>query len=196
MKLSAPQKVIVIFSSIVLLTLVLFPSWHQAAQSETAYRKDLGLSFVFRPPAPVAVDCYFEGCKTAPPSYFHVILYWQLLSAQLFSVLGVAIVLFWMFRPLPDGTYASLATQRVRIQFSMLMALLFPPSGKFPLAFLLLNIPRQLVHRDELWLIPTLMVLVLFFVGALVVYLLVSASLWIFKSQDDQGQGRGAALNG
>jgi hypothetical protein len=187
MRLNTPQKVILTFSAIVLLLLILIPHWRQAAQNETNYRKDLGFSFALHPPAPVAVDCYFEGCKTAPASYFHVILYWELLSAQFFSVLGVSIVLLLMFRPLPNGTCASLATQRVRISFSMLIALLFTPSGQFPLGLLLLDIPRQLVHRDELWFIPTLMLFVSFFVSALAVYLLISASLWIFRTSDDRG---------
>jgi hypothetical protein len=179
MKLNSTQKAIAVVSVIVLLGLGLFPPWRQAAERETAYRKDLGRGFVFRPPAPVAVDCYFVGCKTAPPSYFHVLLYRELLHAQLLSVFGVAVIALWMFRSRRDGTRASLVSRRVRLEFSLLVALLFPPMGQFPLASLLLDIPRQLIHRNELWLIPTLMVLVIFFVCALVVYLVVSTAVWI-----------------
>jgi hypothetical protein len=177
MRLNTAQKVIALVGVIVLLSLALFPPWRQAAERETAYRKDLGHSFVLNPPQAIAVDCYFVGCKTAPASYFHVGLYRELLVAQLVSVFGVAVIMFWMFRLRPDGNYASLVTRRTRLKFSILAALLLPPTGTFPLAWILLGIPRQLAVRDELWLIPMVMILVLFAACALVVYLLVTVAL-------------------
>lgn len=76
------QKAIAVVSGIVVLCLILFPPWQQAAERETAYRKDLGRAFRFHRPQPVAVDCYFAGCKTGAPSYFHVMLGRELLLAQ------------------------------------------------------------------------------------------------------------------
>lgn len=179
MKLNTSQKAIAVVSLIVLLGLALFPPWQQAAERETAYRKDLGRGFLLHPPTPVAVDCYFVGCKTAPPSYFHVLLYRELLTAQLLSVFGVTVVAFWIFRTRRDYTSASLVSKRVRLELSLLLALLVPLMGKFPLASLLLDIPRQLTHRNELWLIPTLTVIAIFLVCAFAIYLLVTAALWI-----------------
>lgn len=186
MKLNTAQKTIAVVSLTLLLGLGLFPPWRQAAEKETDYRKDLGHAFVFHPPAPVAVDCYFVGCKTAPASYFHVLLYRELLFAQLLSVFGVSMVVLWMFRTRRDGTRASLASAKIRVGFSLLLALLFPPTGTFPLASLLADIPRQLIHRDELWLIPTVMLVVIFFVCAFFIYLLVSAVLWVLGMRGGQ----------
>jgi hypothetical protein len=177
MRLNTAQKTILVVSAVVLLCLALFPPWQQAAELETAYRKDLGRSFVLRSPEPIAVDCYFVGCKTAPPSYFHVVLYQELLLAQVVSALGVAVIMLWMFRSRRDGHCASLVSRRTRLEFSVLAALLLPPTGTFPLAWILMGIPKQIISRDEPLLIPLAMVLIIFAACALVVYLLVTLIL-------------------
>jgi hypothetical protein len=180
MRLNQPQKAIIVSAILVLLCLVVFPPWRQAAEREIAYRKDLGHGFLFRPPKPVSVACYWVGCKTAPPSYFHILLYRELLFAQCLSVLGVTLAAIWIFRRRRDGTHASVVLARTRIEVSMLLALLFPPIGTFPLASLLLDIPKELIHRDELWLMPAILVVLVFSACSFVIYLLVSSVLKIY----------------
>ena len=175
MRLNATQKVVLAVAVAVLLPLLWFPPWREAAEREVAYRKDIGRGFILRPPAPEPVDCYFVGCKTAPASYFHVLLYRDLLFEQAGTVAGIALLLLWMFRIRRDGTSGSLRSRRTRLLFGMVMALPIPPDGTFPFASLLLDIPRQLVNRDELWLIPTVMVIFLYAACVLVIYALVSA---------------------
>jgi hypothetical protein len=182
MRLTIAQKIIGVISVIVLLSLALFPPWWQAAERETAYRKELGRAFVLHPPAPVAVDCYFVGCKTAPPSYFHVLLYRDLLFEQLAAVLGVAIIVLWIFRSRRDGTCASLVAPETRLKFSMSMALLFPPDGTFPLVSDFMNIPRQIILRDAFWIVTTIMGGFIFLVCTVVIYVLVSAIVWLVSS--------------
>lgn len=190
MSLNGAQRIVAVGALVLLLGLGLFPPWQQAAERETAYRKDIGRTFVLSPPAPIAVDCYFGGCKTAPPSYFHVLLYRELLSAQLLAVFGFAVVALWMFRTRRDGTRASIVSRRTRLEFSLLLASLFPPTGTFPLASLLLDIPRQLIRRDELWLIPAIMVVIVYAFCALIIYGLLTLTLWFRGAGYQMGLGK------
>jgi hypothetical protein len=180
MRLNTPLKAIGITGSILILLITLFPPWQQAAMREVDYRKYLGRGFVFSPPSPVAVDCYFVGCLTAPPSYFHVLIYQDLVFEQLVAVFCVALIMLWMFRSQKDGTQASLRVPKTRWRFSLLIALLIPLYGTFPLASDLVNIPKQLIGRGEFWLVWPLITLVLFVALAGVIYLLISGTLWIF----------------
>jgi hypothetical protein len=183
MSLNTVQKAIIVVSAAVLLSLVLFPPWWQAAVRETAYRKELGRGWILRPPAPVPVDCYFVGCETAPASYFHVLLYRDLFFEQLATVIGVSLVTLWIFRARRDGTRASLGSPKTRLRFSAVMALLVTPEGKFPLASDLVDIPKTLLHRDELWLIPMIMVILMYLASVVIIYGLVSAVLWLRSSR-------------
>src|SRR5260370_6892738 len=134
MRLNAEQKVVLVVAVAVLLPLLWFPPWRGAAEREVAYRKDIGRGFIFRPPAPEPVDCYFVGCKTAPASYFHVLLYRDLLFEQAGTVAGIALLLLWMFRIRRDGTSCSLHSRRTRVMCGMVMALPIPPDQTFPFA--------------------------------------------------------------
>jgi hypothetical protein len=178
LKLNRLQILILLAALVALLCLGLFPPWQQAAEKELAYRKNIGRGLVFRPPSPVPVDCYFVGCKTAPASYFHVLLYRDLLFAQVITVGGVALVLSWMFRTKRDGTSAALTLRRTRVHFSLVAALLVPPDGTFPFASGLLGIPGQLIHQGEFWLVGSILEAVMYFACALAIYGLVSAILW------------------
>ena len=77
--------------------IVLFPNWQEAAEREKDYRKDLGVHFVLKPPAPVAVPCYFVGCVTAPPSYFHVLVDRRGFYPSLVCVTALLIVALVLF---------------------------------------------------------------------------------------------------
>lgn len=178
MMFNSTQKALTAISSVALLCLGLFPPWQQAAMREP-FRKDIGRAFVLRPPAPVAVDCYFPGCKQAPPIYFHVQVHWEVLLAQLSVVFGVSVVALWVLRTRRDGTEGSLASNRTRLEISVLAASLFSPLGTFPLAVLLLDIPRQAVHRDELWFLPVIIVVVTYAICSLIVYGLLSSAVWL-----------------
>lgn len=169
------QKATVMASIVLMMFLLLFPPWQQTAERETDYRKDIGRGFFLRPPPPVALDCYFVGCKTAPPSYFHVVLFQELFREQLAAVIGVTLGLLWIFR----SRRSSLVSPRRRVSFSILIALLVPLEGTFPLASYLVDIPRQLVKRNELWLIPVLTVAFIFVVCTSAIYFFTSAVVWI-----------------
>lgn len=175
MKLNRSQKAIAALGAAALLCLVLFPPWRQAAQRETDYRKDIGRGFILNPPRPVSVDCYFIGCKTAPSSYFHVLLYRKLLLDQLATVAGTSIVLLWLFRSRRDGTCPNLGSAKTRLQFSALVGLLVPPDGSFPFATLFVDIPRQISRHDEFWVIPVAIVLSTYALSIIIIFLLVSA---------------------
>ena len=179
MKPNSAQKAVLVVGVVLLLGLALFPPWRQAAERESDYRKDIGRGFVLSPPKPVAVDCYFIGCKTAPPSYFHVLIYRDLLFVQLITVGGVALVLLWTFRSRNDGIGASLGSLYTRLQFSALMAFLVPPDGSFPFALHLVEIPRQIVRHDELWLIPVILVVLGYLLCVGIIFLLLSAVIKI-----------------
>src|SRR5436305_14828509 len=118
--INTPQKMILIVSLIALVCIGLFPPWQQAAERETAFRKDLGRSFILSPPSPIPVDCYFVGCKTALASYFHVVLYRKLFFAQLGTVFCIAVIMFWLFRRRQNGSYAMLSLKKQRMTFSLL----------------------------------------------------------------------------
>lgn len=177
MKPNSAQKTILVVGFVSLLCLALFPPWREAAEKEVDFRKDIGRSFILSPPQPVAVDCYFVGCKTAPPSYFHVLIYRELLFSQLITVGSVGLALLWIFRSRHDrdGTGASLASPKTRLQFSALIALVIPFAGQFPFGAGLAGIPRQIVLHDELWLIPIILTVLSYLVCVCIIFLLLSA---------------------
>jgi hypothetical protein len=164
---------------IALLFLVLFPPWQQAAEKEVSYRKNIGRGLLWKPPQPVAVECYFVGCVTAPASYFHVLLHRKLLMQQCLTVLCVAMAFLWTFRTSKGGKMASLGVRSTRLSTSFLLALLIPPTGDVPFGAVLFGIPMVLVQRDELWLIPTIMALVMYFACALLMYGFLNAAVRI-----------------
>lgn len=175
--MSKLQKRIAAAGGVILFSLLLLPPWQQAAGREVDYRKDLGRGLIFYPPRPVAVDCYFQNCQTAPASYFHVVLRRDLLIDQCVTVLLVTMMAVWMFRTRADGSRSHLGEQGTKLKLSLILALAVPPLGQFPLASLLWDIPRQLLHRDELWLIPVVMVLVIYGCCTGFIYL----TLWIWS---------------
>ena len=175
MKPNSAQMSILLAGSVLLLCLALFPPWREAAEREVDFRKDIGRGFILSPPQPVAVDCYFVGCKTAPPSYFHVLIYRKLLFSQLITVGSVGLALLWIFRSHRDGTGASLGSRKTRLQFCALMALLIPFAGQYPLGAGLADIPKQIVRHDELWLIPTILMVLGYLLCVCIIFLLLSA---------------------
>jgi len=172
------QKIILIIGGLVMICLLVFPPWREAAEKEASYRKYVGRSFFLVPPKPVAVECYFAGCTTAPASYFHILLDRQLLIAQCVPVAVVAFIAFWIFRLRPNGTFPSLKSGTTRLLFSSPVALAVPPAGDFPLASMLLDIPKLILRRDEFWLMQTVMAPVMFGICTLAIYLLVSVAVW------------------
>lgn len=125
---------------------VLFPNWQQAAERELDYRKDLGLHFVLRPPAPVAVPCYFVGCITAPASYFHVLLdrklrYQELACATVLMILAVVI-----FR---RGSSIRRHWTLAAVAAWMALSLPVPISPYFPVGLWAPAMPAALLHPDH-----------------------------------------------
>lgn len=183
MKPNNSQKIVLTVGLVSLLFLALFPPWQQAAEREVAFRKDIGRGFILSPPHPIAVDCYFVGCKTAPPSYFHVLIYRGLLLSQLITVGSVGLALLWFFRSRRDNTCASLGSPKTRLQFSALIALLIPFVGQYPLGVGLASIPEQIIRHDELWLIPIIFMVLIYLAAVCVIYLLLSTVVTICVSR-------------
>jgi hypothetical protein len=175
MKPNGAQKAVLVVGSVLLLCLAMFPPWREAAEREVDFRKDIGRGFILSPPLPVAVDCYFVGCKTAPPSYFHVLIYRELLFNQLITVGSVGLALLWVLRSHRDGTRASFASQKTRLQSSALLALLIPFVGQYPLGAELASIPEQIIRHDELWLIPMIFMILGYLLCVCIIFLLLSA---------------------
>jgi hypothetical protein len=172
------QKATLVIGGLILTALLLYPPWQEAALREVDYRKNIGRGLLFWPPGPVAVECYFVGCQTAPPSYFHVVLYSELLTAQCATVVFVTLSLVWIFRSSKSGIQTALKTSRTRLIFSTVIALAIPPLGDFPFASMLVDIPSEIVHHDELWLLPVLLTVISFVSCTSVVYGLVTMILW------------------
>jgi len=189
MKPNSAQKVILVVGLVLLLCLALFPPWREAAEEEADFRKDIGRGFILSPPQPIAVDCYFVGCKTAPPTYFHVLMNRKLLFNQLISVGIVGLLLFWIFRSHRDGASASLGSPKTRLQFCMLIALLIPLDGQYPFGAWLADIPRQIALHDLL-LIPIIFMVLIYLGCASVIYLSLSA---VVKISASRSRNRAAA---
>jgi hypothetical protein len=184
-KPNSVQSAILTAASVAFVLLSLFPPWQQAAEREVAYRLYVGLHFFLQPPTSVPVDCYFAGCATAPASYFHVLLYRDLLVEQLAAIIAVAFVLLWIFRSRQNGVRATLTSPKIRLQFSMLMASLVPLDGKYPLASELVDIPRRIIRRDEFWLVPIILLIGVYLTVVLIAYASISAALWFRGSRAD-----------
>jgi hypothetical protein len=179
MKLNRQQSAIALIGAVLILLLVLFPPWQQAAEKEVDYRKDLGRSFVLTPPPSIAVDCYFVGCKTAPPSYFHVLLKRDFLIAECLCVFVVSVGMVWIFRQRKDGTQGSIRDGKTRAYSSVLLSLLIPIDGTVPLGLFLSDVPRMLIRREDLWLMPAIMIVVLCGVCSLAIYGLLTLAVKI-----------------
>lgn len=188
MKPNKIQAVIGALCGLGLLTLILFPPWQQAAEREVSYRKDIGRAFLFKPPEPVRVGCYFRGCVAAPAEYFHVLLNAKVLLQQCLTLFVVSALLALVFKSQRDRQVKSLKQPRVRLITSLLLALLVPPTGGIPFGAALAAIPMMLVRRDELWLIPVLMTGVLFTCCVLAIYGIISLIIWSRRS----GKGAGS----
>lgn len=182
MKPNSAQKVTLVVGLVLLLCLALFPPWREAAEKEVDFRKDIGRGFILSPPQPIAVDCYFVGCKTAPSSYFHVLMNRKLLFSQLISVGIVGLLLFWIFRSHRDGTSASLGSPKTRLQFCVLIALLIPLDGQYPFGAWLADIPRQIALHDLL-LVPIIFMVLIYLGCACIIYLSLSAIVKICASR-------------
>ena len=182
------QTIIGIVCGLALLSLVLVPPWQEAAERELSYRKDLGRGLLWSPPKPVAVECYFTGCVTAPAQYFHVLLNRKLLLQECLTLLIVGVLLLWMFRAQRDRNVASLRARGTRLLTSLILALLIPPTGGVPFGAALAGIPMVLIRRDELWLIPVIMIIVMYSACVLIIYCLITFTLWI---RDRSGIARG-----
>jgi hypothetical protein len=170
-------------SGLILLGLLLFPPWEQGAEGETDYRKYLGRSFFLKPPQPVPVDCYFVGCKTAPASYFHVLLATRLYVEPSLTVATVALLLLVVFHLRPNAPHAVLVSPTARIAFCTLVALVLPiPAG--PQVVLLgtgvAYVPWLIAAGGEnvLGAIATLVIFALYICA---VNVIVTVGLWLAK---------------
>lgn len=182
MRLNKEQVTVAVLTTALVSFLFLYPPWQEAAQKEVAYRKDVGRGLLWRPPSPVAVDCYFVGCVTAPAPYFHMLLNRKLQLQQSLTVLCVGLALLWIFRIRKDGTASSLRSTKTRAAASVLLALLVPPAGDVPLGAGLLGVPTLLVHRGGAWLIPLILVLLFYGACVLAIYGLLSLSVRLMVS--------------
>jgi hypothetical protein len=179
-KITSEQKWVGLLGLLLLAMVVLFPPWWQAAEREVDYRKEIGHAFLFRPPAPIPVDCYFVGCKTAPASYFHVLLHRERYVDEIATPVFVILALLWLFRGRKGGVRATVRQRDVRLQFSALLALLIPVGGDVPLGAGLASIPMMLIDRGEFWFVISIVMVVAFVVAAGVIYLLLTAGLKVF----------------
>lgn len=72
----------------------------------------------------------------------------------------------------------------------MLNALEVSPTGDFPLASMLLDLPKLILHRDEFWLVQAVMAPVMFGICASAIYLLVSFGVWAVGRRGPKLNGR------
>ena len=188
MKPNNAQRAILIVASVVILCLALFPPWQEAAEREIAYRKDIGRGYIMNPPQPVAVDCYFVGCKTAPPSYFHVLIYRELLLSQVITVGVVGLALLWTFRSHHNGAGTSMGLSKTRLQFCALMALLIPVDGQYPCGAWFADIPRQ-VHLGDVLVIPIILMVLSYSGIVCILFLVLTAGIKIHAAHSRRRAG-------
>lgn len=131
--------------------IVLFPNWQEAAEREKDYRNELGVHFVLKPPATVAVPCYFVGCITAPASYFHTVIDRSDFYPSLICVTALLIATLVVFRTGKNGSTPSVVARRLNLVAPSLIALALPvPSSPyFPLGILAGYMPIAMLHPDH-----------------------------------------------
>jgi hypothetical protein len=106
--------------------------------------------------------------------------YWELTCAYAGSAFGVILAALWLFRTRRDGSRASLASRRTRLEFSSLIALLVPCVGGFPLAYnLFVDIPEQIIEPGAFSLVLIVVVAGVLMVCSGIIYLLLTLALWI-----------------
>jgi hypothetical protein len=102
--MSLAQKVICGCGLSAVILLVVFPPWQQAYKSLNAtYRKDLGHSFILKPPSPVEVPHYFDR-GSEPSSAFYVFIGTEQLMLQCAGVMLVTLALFFSVGMLRAGS--------------------------------------------------------------------------------------------
>lgn len=161
--------------------IVFFPNWQEAAEREKDYRKDLGVHFVLKPPEPVAVPCYFVGCITAPPSYFHVLIDRRGLYPAVVCVTALLIAALMLFRTEEKRSMPSIAEPRVRLAATSLIALALPLPGTpyFPLGSLAAYLPTAILHpnHDHISILIGFPFFFMLYGGA--TYLILSGAMWV-----------------
>jgi NADH:ubiquinone oxidoreductase subunit K len=106
--------------------------------------------------------------------------YWELTCAYAGSAFGVILAGLWLFRTRRDGARASLASRMTRLELSSLIVLLVPCVGTFPLAYILfVVIPQQMIEPEAFTLLLIAVAAAEIVVGSGIIYLLLSAALWI-----------------
>jgi hypothetical protein len=164
--------------------IVLFPNWQEAAEREKDYRKDLGVHFVFKPPAPVAVPCYFVGCIPAPASYFHVLIDRKGFYPALACVTALLMVALVIFRTEKKDSIPGMAATRMRLAAVSLLALALPLpiTPYFPLGSLAAYLPTAILHPNHDHISVLIEFPFFFAVYGGATYLVVSALIWANRS--------------
>lgn len=164
--------------------IVLFPNWQEAAEREKDYRKDLGVHFVLKPPAPVAAPCYFVGCITAPASYFHVLIDREGFYSTLVCMTAWLMVALVVFRTEKNGSMTSMAAPRMRLAAVSLLALALPlpDSPYFPLGSMAAYLPTAILHPNHDHISVLIGFPFFFAVYGGATYLVVSVAIWANRS--------------
>ena len=165
--------------------IVLFPNWQEAAEREKDYRQGLGVHFVLKPPAPVAVPCYFVGCITAPASYFHVLVDRRDFYPELICVTALMMVTFVVFRTGKDRSIPNVASRRMRLVAASLIALALPlPWGApyFPLGSMATYMPTAILHPNHDHISVLIGFPFFFTMYGSATYLVISAVIWASRS--------------
>jgi hypothetical protein len=164
--------------------IVFFPNWQEAAEREKDYRKDLGVHFVLKPPAPVAVPCYFVGCITAPASYFHVLIDREGFYPTLVCVTALLMVALVVFRSEKNGSLPSMAIPRMRLASVSLLALALPlpDSPYFPLVSMAAYLPTAILHPNHDHISVLIGFPFFFAVYGGATYLAISVAIWANRS--------------
>jgi hypothetical protein len=164
--------------------IALFPNWQEAAELEKEYRKDLGVHFVLKPPAPVAVPCYFVGCITAPPSYFHVLIDRRGFYPALVCVTALLILALVVFRTERNGSVRSITAPRMRLDAAALIALALPLpiSPYLPLGSMAAYLPTAILEPNHDHISVLIGFPFLFAVYGGAIYLVVTVAIWANRS--------------
>lgn len=177
--MNTSNRSIVSIGSIVLLGLLLFPSWFE---TNGQYVKQLGHHFLFNKPSAVPVECYFAGCVTAPASYFYVVLDRPNWLATLLTIVFVLGTLSLLFKTRADGTSRSLRHPVTRWIFSGMVALALPVTVTPKLVLVGMygiSVPRAFFSGEFGSLFYTLFFPAIFAIYAGAIYLVTTAFLWI-----------------
>jgi hypothetical protein len=130
-------------------------------------------------PAPVAVPCYFVGCITAPPAYFHVLIDRRGFYPALVSVTAL-LMLALALSTKKTGSTLGISPRRMPLVAASLIALALPLPGSpyFPLGSMVAYLPTAILNPNHDHISVLIGFPFFFAIYGVTVYFLLTIAIW------------------